>query len=597
VTSDRLKTKSLARCLGLSAVCTLLTLLIFPRVYLENDDLGFVYLLGHGFYAPWIAKPLCLILLTLYTQAPGVGWYGLFHYLILALDLGVLFYLVDSWGTEKGFSQRGRWWLILAAFLLFYPFVLRITFTCSSIWTGGLALIGFFMLIKHLSAERESPLSVDSPFSAVFRATLGLGLMLAMAYLIRPEGLGALVFLAPIMLYAGLMGWKILLTRRGFWLTVIFLSPLLAAIFLDCGLMRYPADQRAYQQYVAASNNAFGFAYTEQFKDHPEWLATAGWRRNDYVMLENFLAWDESVYALPRINQLLHLRPLAIKTRLGELARPSMLLRRCWMTFAKVWLSNYPFTIYCLGLFLLFSMMGDSRRSRFVPLLLLCILFMGNVLMQFMLRFPYRVACPTIIISTLSLLMLPGFSVDRLKTDTGQLKASARCILMLCILCLIVFNGPVRWIKTWSLPLAETREKLAALNRLQEKALILREPGVIQITAYDPLDPAPLKSSDIGPGWLVGSPPYYARLHAFGVSSGQALMPASLDNPRILYFFKSANLSVLERYMAEHYHQKVRFVLADSMLNTSFSGFYKGSHLYAMQSFRSPVAPSISGVE
>lgn len=201
--------------------------------------------------------------------------------------------------------------------------------------------------------------------------------------------------------------------------------------------------------------------------------------------------------------------------------------------------------------------------------------------MQYVLRFPYRVACPVIIVSSLSMLALPGFEARRIRDGNGRLQRLALVILGLSALLLFAFNGPVRLVKTVSPALAETRARLAQLNRVQADHYILREAGVIQISASDPLDPMPLRYPDIGPGWLIRSIPYYQRLQAFGISRGADLLPASLNNPRILYFFKDKNLPFLQSYMQAHYGLQGQFVPVDKVLHTPF---YKGRHLYRLVS-------------
>lgn len=552
---------------------TLSTLLLFPRVFMENDDLGFIYLLSHGFYAPWVSKPFCWLLMQLYATFPGLGWYGILHYLILTFDLGVLFQLVDDWAAENGLSARVRQWLMIAVIVLFYPFILRLTFTSSSILSAGLGIIALLAYLKRLPSNAPA-----SPSQMIVPA-LGFGALFSLGYLVRPEGLGAMIFLVPVMIYGLYSCKKIILSRQGIMMGVAFLLPFITCLTLDKTILRYPAPQIPYLNYVVTSNDAFGFGYTEQFKNHPEWLAPVGWSRNDYGMFERFLYWDETVFSQAKINQLIDNASIALPNRLQGLWNPTILVSRMLNTLAKTWLSNYPFTVYCIGIFILFSMMGTTRFRRWFPGLALATVFMITVLMQYVLRFPYRLAYPVITISALSLLALPGYSLAQAKNQLGELKKSAKITLIISAIFLLIFNGPVRLFKTFSFPLGQTREKLAVINRIQADHYIMREAGVIQISASDPLDPAPLRYPDIGPGWLIHSPPFYKRLKTFGVPRGSALIPASFNNPKILYFFKDKNLPVLQQFIQQHYHQKAQFVPADQVLHANF---YGNSHLYQL---------------
>jgi hypothetical protein len=551
---------------------TFFTLLLFPRVFLENDDLGFIYLLSHGFYAPWVSKPFCWLLLQLYSLFPGLGWYGVLHYLILTLDLGVLFKLVNDWADQNGLSMKASRWLSVAVILLFYPFIMRITFTCTSILSAGLGLIGLLAYFRRLPPQKPTA-------SQLISTALGFGAIFSLGYLVRPEGLGAMVFLWPVALYGLWVSRKTIFSRRTLLMGFVFLLPLLAGLTLDKSVLRYPAAQVPYLSYVVESNDAFGFGYTEQFKTHPEWLASTGWSRSDYGMFERFLYWDETIFSQAKITRLIANSPTALASRLMDLANPKILFARLLKTLAKTWLSNFPFTVYCLGVFILFSLMGTSRLSRWFPGIMLAMVFIDSTLMQYVLRFPYRVAYPLITICALSLLALPGFSAFQLQKQTGGLKASAKSVLLFSALFLLLFNGPIRLVKTWSTPLAQTREKLASLNTIQAQHYILREAGVIQISAADPLDATPLAYPDIGPGWLIHSPPFYQRLRQFGMDRGSQLIPASYNNPQILYFFKDKNLPVLQNYIKQHYHQTVRFIPADTLLHATFHG---NSHLYRL---------------
>jgi|GEM_PF-6893470 len=559
------------QCLAL--VFTGIILLIFPRVFLENDDLGFIYLLSHGFYAPWVSKPFCWLLIHLYAALPDVAWYGILQYLILALLLGLLLKLTDDWAVDQQRSPIVRRWLTGAILLLFYPFILRITFTCVSILSGG---IGILLLLASFRQGQPS-----GPKSRYLWSVFGFGSVFALCYFVRPEGIGAMIFLLPAMLYAAYGARQWILSRQGALIGLVFLIPFLGSLILDNHLMRYPTNQVPYLTYVVSSNNVFGFGSTEQFKNHPEWLRPLGWSRNDYTMLERFLYWDESVFSQDKINQLAHRTPEAAVGRLKNLLNPGILFARLYKTLIKTWLSNYTFTLYCVGLLILFSWMGTSRLSRVFPPLFLGFVFTGSMLMQYVMRFPYRVACPTIILVTLSLLAMPGFEVNRLYNAPGKLKRASALLLTFCALWLFIFNGPVRIVRTALLPLSQTRTKLDALNRLMVDHYLLREAAVIPISASDPLNPTPLKAPDIGPGWLIQSPPYYQRLHAFGLPNGAALIPASVNNSKILYFFKDKDLPSLETFIAQHYRQTVRFTPVEHLLPATVS---HKSHLYQLRS-------------
>lgn len=551
---------------------TLFTLVAFPRQFQENDDLGFIYLLSHGLYAPWVSKPFCALLIQLYQSFPGIAWYGLAHYLILALDLALLLKLVGDWAADRGLSDKIRCWLWVAAFLLFYPFIIKITFTSTSIFSGALGLLAALTYVQRRPQTDQWPQTLGS--------LLGFGLLFACCYLVRPEALGAMAFLLPAILICCYNAWKSLGCRKLIVSGLAFGLPLLALVSLDKAVMRYPAAQTPYLSFVVESNDIFGFGYSDEIKHHPEWLAEIGWNYTDFGMLERFLYWDETVFSKSNMDCLTAHVPAAIGTRLQLLAIPSVFFSRVFKTLAKTWLSNFPFTLYCLGLFILFALMGRSRFDRLWPGVILVVLFLGSVVMQYVLRFPFRVACPIILVGTLSLLALSGFDPALLRQGNGRLSRPAQAVLAFCVLGLLVFNGPYRLVKSWLQPLAQKRHQLEVLGQLQASHYIMREAGVIQITAFDPLDPASLRAPDIGPGWLVQSLPFYQRLQAFGVANGAALIPASFNNPKVLYFFKDKNLPVLQAYLAQHYRHSGRFVETTGLLPPGWSS---KTHLYQLQ--------------
>ncbi len=579
---------SVVRYFGLALSVALFSLLLFPRVFMENDDIGFIYLLTHGLYAPWISKVCCELLLYLYGHFPSFGWYGILHYSLLTIDLGILLMLTSDWAQAQRLSAKLQWVLIGVVILLFYPFFLKITFTCTCILSLGIGLMGLLTILNRQEQAR-SAIGVNSgahalaepggvsPSSHSFWSVLGFGCIFSVGYLVRPEGLGTLIFLFPVLLYGMLAARKTVCSRKGMRLGLVFLAPLLLWLILEKGWLHYPAAQVPYLHYVVQSNNAFGFGFTELLKRHPEWLSSIGWTRADFGMLERFLYWDDQVFSQARITALSQLLPQALGARLQEVLTPATLLSSMLRTFQKTWLSNFPFTLYCVGLYLLFVKMGTSRAARCFPALALGVVFLESLLMQAVLRFPYRVAYPVITVSALSLLALPGFSVQRLFSSSGRLQPVSRMVLLFTAASLLIFNGPVRLWKSWTAPVKQTRALLAGFNQLQTTHYILRESSVIPVSSFDPLDPMPLSAPDIGPGWLIHSLPFYARLQQFGVANGAGLIPASFDNPQILYFFKDQNLPVLQDFIGQHYHRLVQFVPVQVQW---LSSQHKNRHLY-----------------
>ena len=596
------QTMSFARHFLLALMVTVVTLLLFPRTFMENDDIGFIYLLSHGLYAPWISKSFCWLLFHLYGLWPGLGWYGLLHYLILMVNLSILLKLSAQWGKDQQLSARSQWGLTLAVILLFYPFFLKITFTSTSILSLGLGLMGLLTCIQsreqgqrtfttvNTNAPERSQQNDLSIFGSWLWPVLGFGSLFSVGYLVRPEAMGTMIFFLPALMYSLSSAPKMVFSRQGLVSGFIFLLPLFTWLILDRCILHYPAAQAPYLRYVVESNNSFGFAFTELFKLHPEWLAPLGWTRDDFGMLERFLYWDDNVFSQAHITGLMQHLPQALTLRVQDVFSSPALFAKCILrTLQKTWLSNFPFTIYCSGLYFLFSRMGTSRKARYFPLFALAVVFIESVLMQAVLRFPYRVAYPVITMSTLSLMALPGFSVQQLRKTTGEFKLTARISLLLIGLSLLIFNGPVRIWKTATAPIAQSREMLSAFNQFQQTHYILRESSVIPVSAFDPLVPLPLTAPDIGPGWLIHSLPYYARLKQFGIAEGSALIPGSFNNPYILYFFKDQNIPLLQNFIWQHYHRKAEFIQVQPLW---LSDLHKNRHLYRLVS-----PPSLTGPE
>jgi hypothetical protein len=519
-----------------------LTVLLFPRVYAERDDVGFVYLFENHYFAPFMHPALSSFFHLLYgiTLLP---WYSLYHYALLALTLGLVLNIITSLRLPLWL----KWGIALFTCIVFTNFICRITFTYTAILLQGVSIFGFLSAIFHALKAQEQK-------TRPLLTSLAYGSLFALSYMTRTESIGAFLFILPPTL-----GLAWLISRQsGFkklsFYAMLFLLPLaLAVLANDFYLAGMKPDERLYVEETSAFANTIGFAYTKPVRalHIPEKI---GWTLNDYQMFSKWLFLDERRFSMNHIKQMGHFTGAMLFQTTSEFLQPARFARVAYETLSKCWMNQGRISFYLLGILVISLSLFSSLRQRAALLLYACYCFMGSLLLYEYLRFPDRVSAPVYFIVALSVLVCLHLA-KLAHTEKKLLHKTA----LIAGLGLLLASGAITLHKNRALaakaqkPL-ETIRYLEALQPGSYICYILRTGDTISTQWLDPLKVNPLRLPDIGPGWLIFSPAFYNRLHQLGLHRGSEVLPWMIDNPKAYLVMKKKDKVIVEDFIQQTYH-------------------------------------------
>lgn len=504
---------------GFAGALTLACVWLGPVIYEENDDMVITALLkGMSGIAPggegvFISPVLGFALYSAYKLYPAAPWFSLLLYAGLAsccfsATLTMLRVMEGAGGKIAG---------LLAVGVFVSAVAMRISFTSVSLmlWVVGCALL--------LAAIKRDESHGWVPWFAVGQ--------MALAYLLRPD-LAPVFALPAIPLLLALLRKNVCRQALRILapLPVVVLAGLLCGVFVRSGEAygRYREFNQVRAIFHDTSRGSITAA-TDQA------LRAAGWNLDDYFVLKAWWLHDGELFSAGKIRQFLDVNAgqdrmfvaAAAKQRFADYSRLLLLL--------FVW-----------GLLLVGT--ADKERGRlawfgvFAGMFLAVFLLMG-------IRFPPRIAVPCFFMLLLygSVLLAGPVGRGRFRAIVGQVGAVA------------IAGG----ILAGFLPVF--RELRAAHpGRLQIKSYVDRSLlAVVAANGPDtllvdvdpdqwPVSTFPFQEHDpvmnipvLATGWLVGSPMYLEQLRKAGLAGGAAVVPAMIDNRKIvLRFWASPNISV-----------------------------------------------------
>lgn len=261
--------------------------LISPKVFFINDDENIMYTLA-GYYTDGIPFDhsflnyvLAGFLRLLYTFAPSVPWYGIFHVSVLFSSVAIIEKTILKEGYYRNFTWYTSLVIGISFFLMFltYPTILM-QFTTTSAFAGTAAVV--LVLDKKYEKDSKTELILDDVLSVLF---------LLLCFMHRKNtGYVILCFYGGTVLYQFI---KILFLRskkerlsKNIWKFILQLFISIVALLCVISIDSVKRNTDGWQYFYAYDNARFKMTdYPhDSFEENPELYSSIGWNEELYEL-------------------------------------------------------------------------------------------------------------------------------------------------------------------------------------------------------------------------------------------------------------------------------------------------------------------------
>lgn len=536
--------------LGIATAIVVLVVTLVPRSYIANDDIGFTEYLRTNLGAPWISSILARGFGFAYAHASGVPWWGLYQYALVVVIGAVLIHtcleLIDQ---RPGLSRKVTWIGAVVLGASHAILVIGLTWTTVSISALGTSMVA-------LAAHARLCQVAARPMSSA--RSLGYGVLFAAGYMLRPQGLGAMVLaLAPAL---GWAAWRFLKARHFPRRTALLAFAAPFALVLGLQPRFAPAPDPAFDEFNSRRGQLHGQAAYERLDTRaPELLERAGWSRDEYRDFMSWLIVDERDYPPAKLDRLL------ATGGVPEVASPGWASAQLRVIVEDSTASVLLFlTAVIAGLLLAWLGAIDRLRGAafcvgYVAWLVALPLWMAEHL-----RFPQRVSLSIYTLAALGVFLYLAWELSE-RTDAAPPvpRTQARIGQLVIAGCLAGWG--------WHLATWLHREPPAYRKELQELddriaarggfVFVYVQTGLVDL---DPLRARPRGYDGLQGGWGTFSKIWYHSLEPLGVRRGSDVLGAMIDN-RDAYLLAPVGMSAfLQSWIARKVgNPDVRFALVD----------------------------------
>ena len=282
--------------LGVSTAIVVVIAWLLPRNYLMNDDPWLTQYLRKGLFTPWISPILVRALIAAYRLSPGLPWYGLYQYSLVAVSGAVVIHTCMELVDPR--PGPGRVATLLGASALIASEVIiaaGLTWTVVSIIALGVSMAA---LVAHLHVCQATDRKASVP------RALGYGLLATCGYALRPWGLGAMVAaLLPLFAWLALGLWRGRHLPRPAAL-IAAIAPLALVIAIQYRIPQLPGAEL--DEFNLARGQINGQSAFEGLdRRAPELIERAGWTIDEY---RDFITWrfyDDQLYTAAKLRRLI----------------------------------------------------------------------------------------------------------------------------------------------------------------------------------------------------------------------------------------------------------------------------------------------------
>jgi len=511
-----------------------LLLLVRPG-YEVNDDVGITEIIRAGHLVPYVDSTYSSILHFLYAHvSPDFPWYGV--WLLSVLGVSAVTLISATICYYRGYTR-----LLLVALILGLnlPFVVTVDYSMVSIMAGGSVI------------AVAAILTLRGAFTGL-RAFL-LGILAMVCMWVRLEGMAAaVIFTAPVLLTIFIVCLRKHETRKLFRYAplLLFVAPLAVSCVADrIHKTGYSSPEyRAYSEWNDLRGGFQSYPISRLNRNNPAVLSATGWSKADYSNLEEWFFIDENLY---NVRSMTAFYATAKRSTMSAYPASYFLgyLNLMAVDYWYYWLLAAGVLIFAV------SMRSDDRVQRWIFLFAPVFVFGFIYIMAALLRYPTRVAEPSISVFLLAYV----FSIVELKrsqdSDVLPIPLPLLALSMTIIAASLYFVVQKSYSGRAELLQAEIAydQRLEYLNSKYPGYYILLQPGRGLATQFE----SPLRnfSTDfhlIDAGWATFSPLFYDQIAGLGIHKGYELPSAMLNNEHALILARADWADRVVDYLHEH---------------------------------------------
>lgn len=531
----------------------LVLLVAFRQTYLENDNLGILYDLQHGYTVSFMSVLLGKILTFLYLSvSDAVPWYGLVLYVISGIALYLMLLSLDT-------LCRNRW-LKNSAFVLvlvfFSRFIVTVSYNAASIAIGFSCLLALMVYLRAAARPRTW-------------VVLVLGFLFSFSYLVRIMGLRAVLIFGAVA-----VGYEVITrVRKSFLHFALFLLPLILVYGADVAVQKYAVsdEHRAYKEWNSLRGKFHGFPVSHLNVGNEEILRVNRWRPIDYQMLLNWAFFDERRYNTETLQNVFEYSvPLPSDNGImyGAIAGNGLELLGDYWRFWIVLVALAGYTYY---------------RYRRVSLLLqaaqaMALLAGGAVLATYM-HFPDRVAY----VMFFGIMLMAFYLAFRDEIgqaevdDDGWTIPTSRYLKSVSLVVLVVAASEVPVTVSTTIRRSEHQVQYYAsvekIRALKPAFLLLQAGSTLGAQFQDPLRVHNDRLPSVPGGWTIFSPRFYEFLEGHGLNAGQKVVPRLVRGEHAYVVSSRHFVRLMARYLQDTYRWRTKPVLVEKL--SARTGIYQ----------------------
>lgn len=528
-------------------------LLIFPRTYGVNDNIGILWRAEQGFMSEFNSFFYMKGLHLLYHISNEIPWYGLMLYSTHILSLFIFFR-----GLSKIENFEAFFTLFLIVYLYYYGvFIIRVGYTSTSIMVAVNSLFAFLVL---LSNRRISIFPV-----------LGLGLLFSLSFLIRPFGaLVVLVYGAPILGLFLIFKYrkKILLTYFA-----IFFTPFLL-LFIGENLARNHLTSPEYRQYHAF-NTLRGKLHErpvlEANRNNNEILEKNNWTEQDYSFFSSWLFFDEEKYNTRTLDNFLKYSVIKEENKVKKYV-DSYFQKLKEIITENEYHAPFLTLIFLLIVFKLHWPIVLTTAGYFFYAFSLSIYF---AIFHY---FPIRIAYPFLMMyASLSILL-----IFHLWPEVTEKNTPVRIFITIFLVAPLFILFPNKYYD-YSPNMAAFRLSLERLQSSYEGKIFFTVDAAnsLKWQNLDPLKRYHLNFESIPAGTTTFSPRFYKILEKRGLKRGHEIPRMLVNNPDAYLIASSPNTKFTTNflnYLEKDYELEYRMTVVEQLANDNLILKLKPKH-------------------
>lgn len=514
------------------AILVTVLLLTFGNCQFEtNDDMSMIKLLSgqQGLKATpdavFLSLPLSSLLYQLYKIAGFIPWYSLFLY--SCLIIGCTNGLRIIFSTENATVTKISY---IVAFLGFYSYlVCQLNF-------AGVSLFLWLTTISYISLANLTgkPDSVADIFA---------GCLLGISFLIRPDILlFALLFSLP-----AIPSFFVYFSKKRLFAT---LAPLMVMLLLTLGFNSLQRNSNEYQSFAEFNKIRSQLVDTHLAEPNAqtmEAMKNTGWTIFDYMLAGDWWFHDAKIYNKNTFSSFIARNSNGL---LGLISTQSAI--------DTIKSNTYSLIIILLCIFQ--ALTGTSAQDKikgkyFYLQLLLTVITLAAMVTMTAIRFPPRVAIPSLLFILLISIILRPFYKNRQTSDRFFLV----CMYGGCcaaVLYLTIDSYRIHDKKRYISSQIKnyTDQTISLVQKICGQDTIFVNANVSNIS-FNSESANPLKEyRDMAPftnfpgGWLIASPPYNAFLRDNGFTDRNRAVPRMIGNSRVVFCFWQSPLDNFEQF-------------------------------------------------